>query len=365
MAQILAPFYGRGIDGILSQTSPVTDAPVDSSMSVTAATRSISATNASFASGRIIGLHQSRGGNGDWELAQIQSYSPGTITTSSNIVNTFVDSGDSQAQVIQLKEYSKIYLSAQILAKAWDGNVGGLLWYLCNGETILDSGGIFNASGKGFRGGLGSLSLQAYCGEGSVGASKLQRTSNGNGGGGGAAASYRRGAGAGGAGAVAGNNGGVIDDGLVSSGGLVTSLSDLTKMFFGGGGGGSQGEGGSSVVDGAIGGGLMILFTRVLRILGGGYIKVAGNDAPAASFAGAGNGAGGNVLIMCEKAYLGTDQFDARGGQNSVGTPAGGLAGKGKIRIVCGSYTGSISSTYGDVQIVTGGYSWLSRVGIL
>jgi hypothetical protein len=58
-------------------TADEVDAPVDSSASGVAETTTLNATNVSFSPGQKILIHQSRGsGAGNWEINEIQSYSP-------------------------------------------------------------------------------------------------------------------------------------------------------------------------------------------------------------------------------------------------------------------------------------------------
>ena len=140
MSQYLAPVFGTGEDGVLTISSNTTDSPIDSSCSGTSGTTSLSATNASFEAGQLILIHQSRGtGVGQWELNKISSYVAGTITTVLSLSYTYTDSGASQAQVLVVKQYSGITINSgkTLTAKAWDGNIGGILAYFCSGATTI------------------------------------------------------------------------------------------------------------------------------------------------------------------------------------------------------------------------------------
>jgi len=123
-----APFgmFGDGRDGDLVISSNTTDSPIDSSCSGTADSNSLSAFNASFATGQKIMIHQSRGTDaGVWEINEIESYNEGTIITKDPLEHTYTDSGASQAQVIVLKQYHNVTINSGVTwtAKAWDGNV--------------------------------------------------------------------------------------------------------------------------------------------------------------------------------------------------------------------------------------------------
>src|SRR3990167_8129530 len=67
--------FGDGSDGALTISVDTTEAPTDSAATGTVATYSLSATNASFATGQRIMIHQSRGTNaGVWEKNEIAGY---------------------------------------------------------------------------------------------------------------------------------------------------------------------------------------------------------------------------------------------------------------------------------------------------
>jgi len=196
--------FGDGSDGPLTISSNTTDTPIDSSCSGITGTVTLAATNASFTSTQKILIHQSRGTNaGVWETNEIASYSPGTIALSEKLKNTYTDGGDSQAQVIVLREYTDVTVNSGVTwsAKIWDGNVGGILAFLAIGEVQVN--GTINVNGingnegspgngglgLGFRGGNSRNGLGAndygYAGEGINRDRSLQRSPNGNGGGGG------------------------------------------------------------------------------------------------------------------------------------------------------------------------------------
>lgn len=358
--------YGNGSDGAYSSSGSATDAPVDSSCSGTVDTTSLSATNASFANGKPILIHQSRGtGAGSWELNQIASYTSGTITTVSPLKNTYTDSGASQAQVIQLKQYSSFTQNSghTLTAKAWDGNVGGIIAFLAKGTVIVN--GAITAAGKGYVSGGGtSIGGQAAQGEGSAGAGGNSTAANGSGGGGGLGDAGNRGPGGGG-----GGNGGAGEAGMESNGnaggtgGSSVGTAGLTTMLMGGhGGGGARGSGVSgSPGTGANGGGIVAIFGKEITVTGS--VVANGNNGGGASVdgGGGGGGAGGSVLLKAVTATLGSSLVTAAGGSRDTGGSAyGGAGGTGRIHLdYLVSYTGTTTPTID----VTQDYSLSSAAG--
>lgn len=348
--------FGNGSDGAVTLSG--TDAPIDSSCSGTAGTTSLSATNASFTDDKIVFIHQSKGtGVGNWELNIIDSYSAGTITTLFDLVNTYTDSGNSQAQVIQLKEYSSVTVSGTFTAKAWDGNVGGILGFLCSGETNVS--GTITAAGKGYRGASFVRNSDGKQGEGYDGSyNSVSNAANYSGGGGGWAGDnhggFGGGGGAGGGHSSAGNNGG--SGGTAGSGGtgglIGQDSSTATKMHFGGGGGSGgeqydQGQGGS----GSPGGGLIFILTSCLVVTGS--ISANGqvgddSDNGISDSGGGGGGAGGYIYIQSIDAVVGSNLVTATGGIGGQGTGTHGDGGNGApgfIHIASCGITGSTNPT--------------------
>jgi hypothetical protein len=334
--------FGDGSDGVLAVSSPTTDAPIDSSCSGAATSISLSATNASFADGKKILIHQSRGtGVGNWEINQILSYVAGTITTTIPLVNTYTDSGASQAQVLVIKEYTSVDITSTLTAKAWNGNVGGILCILCNGA--ITNSGIITAKAKGYSGGANtdtSKPNQSQAGEGTIGDVVDQYTANGNGGGGGLRVSSDNSAGyGGGAGGGHANVGtaGQPGDGAASVGGEIAGSDNLTTMVFGGGGG-SMSNFEVSAVNGGIGGGIIFICTK--SIINTGQIIVDGGDGGA----GAGGSAGGSILIKTPTAVLGSGLITAAKGITTPrggGLPEGGDGSIGRIRVEACTITGT------------------------
>lgn len=366
MAQFLG--FGDGSDGVLTVSTTTTDSPIDSSCSGTSGSTSLTATNASFAAGQKILIHQSRGtGAGNWEVNQISSYSTGTITTVHPLANTYADSGASQAQVLVLKEYTGVNVSSTLTAKAWDGDVGGILAFMCSGK--VDVSGTITASEKGYRGGAkaGGDPVNAYQGESAIGAGTNTTSANGSGGGGGKKTygDSSPGGGGGGGHATSGSNGTDPSGSDYGYGGTTDGGATLTDMVFGaGGGGGAFKLGQGNTEDGGDGGGIVAIFAGDIEVTGS--ISANGqtpaNATGPAEASGAGGGAGGSVFIKAKSATLGTSLVTATKG-NGATTPVsggnGGNGGSGRVRIETCSLSGT---TNPSASSNTGGYDYCGQV---
>lgn len=338
--------FGDGSDGVATLSG--TDAPIDSSCSGASGGTSLAATNASFATGKIILIHQSRGtGAGSWEYNFIDTYTPGTITTQFPLVNTYTDSGASQAQVIQIRQYSKVTVSGTLTAKAWDGDVGGILIIFCSGDMVVS--GAVTASAKGFRpGNFGGDNAYSYQGESATGLGVKSYTANGMGGG----SSYRQAfnstvdsAGGGGhaASGISGSESGTT--GTPGQAGGTGGAADMTIMLFGGAGG-TGGDAGTGAGNGGRSGAIIIIAAGTLTVTGiisndGG---VGGNASGGTGTGAGGGGAGGSTYIVSRNAILGSGLVTALGGLGGSANqfcPAGGPGAIGRIRIECCERTGS------------------------
>lgn len=364
----MQPFFGFGrhLDGNATLTG--TDAPIDSSTSTTDPTH-LNATNPSFAAGRFCLVVQMRGATPMLaEIVQTKSYSPGSLETMSPMVNTYVDSGADQAQVIQLPEYGNAYVSGTFTGKAWDGNVGGIVAFLAD-YTSIPSGSFIDVRGKGFRGGAAVTAFQqaGKQGEGisADGGTQTTAANSNGGGGGGAFIGPTGGAGQGGGGGHATEGQGVFTAGVTpSTGGSIVGSVDLSQLSMGGGGGsgGTRFNSPSSSGKGGNGGGFVLIFTRKLLVRGG--IKFGGNDgeapvAPSGGMGAGGGGGGGGCLIKSVEADIGVNLLDGRGGVGGVtvgDVEDGGVGGLGRLRIETCKLTGS--NALSDTSIVLGGKSW-------
>lgn len=341
--------FGNGSDGALTISSDTTEAPTDASCSGTAAATSLSATNASFASGQLILIHQIRGtGAGAWELNKISSYTAGTITLKYALCNTYTDSGASQAYVRVMKQYSSVTVDSgkTYTAKAWTGDVGGILGWFCNGTTTIT--GTVTATGKGYLG--GNLTTSAgYSGEGTSGARNTRTNSYGNAGGGCDPSANAAGDG--------GGNGGAGSEGTGSSSataGSTAGVAGLTTAVFGGGGSTSNAVEQQASAIGGPGGGFILIIAKNITItgtitgLGGAGGASTGGDYSR----GGGGGAGGSILLKTQIGTLGTTKITATGGAGGTATGGtngnltGGAGGTGRIHLdYKTSYTGTTSPT--------------------
>lgn len=348
--------FGDGSDGDLTISSNTTEAPIDASCSGTSGATSLTATNASFAIGQLILIHQTRGtGAGGWELNKIAGYTAGTITTAHALTMTYTDSGASQAQVRVMKQYNNVTInSGQTYAsKAWNGDVGGILGFFAKG-TITVTGSI-STVGTGYRGGASYSGGEAYVGE-STTADNSARSygASGTGGGGGRGDVGDRSPGGGGGGHAGGGTSGDVSQGNEGGvgGGAVGVASLVTATFGGAGGGGAKGGGETSVPgDGAGSGGLAFIFGSSMTITGsiptgGGN---GGNASGAQNGGGGGGGSGGGVLLKCVTATLGTNLITSTGGSGGSKVVNGGAGGAGSVGRIhldySTSYSGSTSPT--------------------
>jgi len=348
--------YGSGPNGAYAPSTS-TDAPIDSAVTGTIDTTSLPATNASFAAGQLILIHQTQGtGAGQWELNKIASYTAGTITLSYPLIYGYV----SGAQVIVLKQYSSVNIASGVTltAKAWNGTVGGIVVWLCNGTTTVT--GTLSATGTGFRAGSGGPGSQAQQAEGTAGPGGTTTTAaNGNGGGGGNQNGGNGSSGGGGGGHAAAGTTGSLGSGSPTAGvgGAIAGVAALTTIVFGGGGGGgSRGNGVTGTPgNGAIGGGIILLISKTITITGAILTdgQVGGDGTEEGS--GGGAAAAGAILLKGQKIILGSSLSASAkaGGVEGVSGNGGngGASAVGRIHIdYSDSYTGTTSPTLDSRQ---------------
>ena len=371
-------YFGDGSDGALTISGNTTEAPIDSACTGTAAAYTLSATNASFAIGQRILIHQTRGTNaGQWELNVVSGYTAGTITLQTPLIGTYV----SGAQVRVMKQYTNVTIDSGITytAKAWNGTVGGIIGFLANG-TVTVTGNI-SATGKGFRGGAAVTGAVGLQGEGTTGAGTNSRSANGSGAGGGGVdvieglgPDSRGGGGGGGSHGTQGTNGGtttMAGGSDAGAKGLTSGTTDLTTLTFGGGGGSGGAE--SSKTSGAGGDGGGIVFIIGVTVTVTGAIVSNGNngqDRQTAVYPGSGGaGAGGAIFVKAQVATLGTLLLTATGGVGGVGAEGGegGIGGDGRIHLdyytsQSGSATPTLNATQDNTLVTTTTYQ--ARIGI-
>lgn len=352
---IWAEKYGNGSDGALTISSNTTEAPIDSACTGTGGTTSLPATNGSFAPNQLILIHQSIGtGVGNWELNRIQSYSAGTITTAYPLINTYA----SGAQVRVLKQYSAVTVNSSqtYTAKAYNGTVGGIIAWLCNGTTTItgtvSANGIAGSNttrgaGIGYLGGTpstgdNSTGNQGY-GTGGVGSASTNANGNGGGGARKQSGSFAGGAGGGGH-AAAGTNGTTVGGSTGGAGGSEAGVAGLTTMVFGGGGGG--GAGNTSGMGAGGGGGIVLIISKTITV-NGAITTNGGNgvNANGTDNGSSGAGAGGSILLKGQQITLGSNIITASGGTGGTGSGGSGNSGGGSVGRIHADYLLPVSGT--------------------
>jgi hypothetical protein len=370
--------FGDGSDGALTISADTTDAPIDSACTGTIATYALTATNASFAANQKVLIIQMQGTNaGQYEFNTIQSYTAGTITVQNALKTNYLGSGVNKAQVLVMKQYSAVTVNSgkTWTAKAWNGTVGGILTYYCNGTTTVT--GSISAKSKGFRAGgsrdsgTGQPASFATVGENPTGTQPAQKESvNGGGGAGTYGNTGNLGGGGGGYGTdgTDGGHGSSPSDIYVGLKGIAFGFSDLSGLFLGTGGGGYT-YGGKPPIDGTPGGGIIMPITNDLIVTGSINASANNIDFNSGQTAG-GNGSGGSIRIRCLTATLGTDLVTAVGGINvnlNQYSIQGGLGGAGIIRVeylttLTGTTTPTMSSAVDTSLSANAGYRL--RLGI-
>ena len=343
--------FGDGSDSNLTISSNTTEAPIDSACSGTTGLNSLSATNVSFASGQEILIHQSQGTNaGTYMRNKIISYTAGTITLDQALNQSYVTG----AQVLVLKQYGNVTVNSGVTwtAKSWNGTTGGILGFLCNG-TFTCTGSI-NATGCGFRGGLGAISAgSGYQGEGTAGVGSVSVYANGNAGGGGTGSNDGGADGGSGSNGSSGSNGNSHPNSTTYGIGatLISSNLNLTTMTFGGagGGGGADDSGGTNQrPTGGNGGGIIFIYANSVSITG----SIVANGLSGVNQHGTSNvdeggcGAAGSILIKSITVVLGTNLVTAIGG---VGVNVSAGYGRNHVDYYT-SVTGTTTPTLDSAQ---------------
>ena len=329
-----------------------------------------------FTVGDMIMIHQSRGtGVSQWEVNWVVSDNGATLTLLYPLSYTYTDSGNSQAQVIEVKEYSSGTISGTFVCNAWDQDKAGIIAFCVSGKLTIT--GTVNAgngtyTNKGYIQGTGQLDAlgkRGWSGEGTTGVRVWKGNDDGSDNGSGGAGGIERhdggGGGAGGGNGAKGTNGGqppVADP--VAQGGAAAGNAALTNMVFGGGGGGGGRSDTNAGCQAGAGGGIIVIFAREL-VTSAGYIKSGGAAAGGGSGneGGGGGGAGGSILIKTITATIGTNRISAPGGAGNAGGGsglAGGAGAAGRVRIESCSYTGSANSPTPSYS--TGGHDFCGSV---
>lgn len=350
-------YFGDGSDGALTISTNTTNAPIDSACTGTVGSTNLTATNASFAVGQVILIHQTAanaGTVGTWMRNKIAGYTAGTITLETPLNASYVTG----AQVLVMKQYTTVTVNTGITwtAKAWNGTTGGILAFLANGLVTIT--GSISGNACGFRAGTYGSNASGQQGEGIYGTGNTSSGSNITGGGAGQGGVYFGGGGGGGGGnGIAGfpaGTGGLSGTG--GQGGVLYGTPDLNTMVLGGGGGGAGSYYGGAVAgNGGRGGGIIFVTAATLTVTGS--IVSAGANGTAASAGdagGGGAGAGGSILLKMQSATLGAALITAPGGSGGGFFGSGSTGGNGAYgRIHLDyyvTYSGTTSPTLDVVQ---------------
>lgn len=277
------------------------------------------------------------GSVGRYEICNILSLTetvgvPTTITLNASTRFSYTTDANSSVQIITFPNLGtpNFTTTANMQARNWDGNVGGVLAFEVS-QTLTLAHNI-SANGAGFRG--GARSVDYYPGgttcDGSYYITSTNHTNNGakgesiyrstnidynyargkmlNGGGGGNALINT--GGGGGANARAGGDGGAGWNsgsgcspaaGGLAGASLGTHISG-SRVFMGGGGGGGQ-QNNTQASDGGNGGGIILIKARTIRTTGTCGITISANGSTAVSGGNdgqGGGGAGGSIVFQAD-----------------------------------------------------------------
>ena len=105
---------------------------------------------------------------GNYEFRQVASIPNGTtIDLDCPLSNTYLSSGfgpSTKTQVIRVPRYSSLTINSGgvLTCDDWNGTIGGVLAVEVQGNTVVNTGGVIDASGRGFRGGALSGNTATY-----------------------------------------------------------------------------------------------------------------------------------------------------------------------------------------------------------
>lgn len=330
------------------------------------------------------------GVTGRYEICQILSVTemagiPTSITLSSPTTHTYVTNANSSVQIISFPTLGTAGYTtvANMQAKNWDGNKGGVLAFEVAG--VLNLAHNLSADGAGFRGGMTSVndgsgcngidyivtSLQDRYGQKGEGIYKPTNINHQyakgkllNGGGGG---NFHNGGGGGGSNFTSGGDGGPGWNGSASGcsptgggiGGITLGIYTSGKrVFLGGGGGGGQ-QNNSVGSAGANGGGIILLKAQQVRTAGTGSILISanGNNSNNAGNDGVGGaGAGGSIILQVDawnvsSTYPITIRANGGNGGNVNSSVHGGGGGGGQGLII---FSGAIPTSNMTTNTING-----------
>jgi hypothetical protein len=283
---------------------------------------------------------------GLFEMNHISSISNNTFVLDSTLQHDYNTDRGQKHQVIRVPNYKNVIVEngGIITASAWDGETGGIVVFRAD-TVLVDSGGIIDVSGKGYRGGIKvdrGGHFAGYTGESIVPSSQKFNNHNNFGGGGSGYGSCGEASGSGGYGTVGGNPTGSPCSGNMSNHGEPGNAygnAFLTRIYLGsGGGGGNRDDSNSDFSNGQNGGGIIYFTSRIVHI--NGEIKSKGFDAVvdaqnSSDDAIGGSGSGGSIYISAE-IFTNSDSISAEGGRRAfINQPNifSGSGGDGRIRI--------------------------------
>jgi len=333
---------GTGADGPLtvSGTTVINTVHPTASGAAGSATLNVNSSTG-FASGDEVLIWQTQGANtGAYELGFVASIGSGTLTLTNPLQNSY----NGNAQAVRVPNYTDVtILSGGVLtADTWNGTTGGVLIFRASGLVNVQSGGVIDMTGRGFRGGQwhGSQcdNCFGYQGEGYLGTGTQSTAANGNGGGAahqGGGESNSAGGGYGTVGLL--GVGGSQQYNPLAQGGIAVGDPALATFFMGGGGGGGTDTATVALTpNGGNGGGAILILANNLTVSGS--ISANGTGGANASSTGGSHGgsggAGGAILLNAYTMTIGNNRVTARSGIGGYGTYGfGGAGGDGRIRL--------------------------------
>jgi CARDB len=329
---------------------------------------------AGFRVGDEIIIQQTQGamGAGTYEFATIASINlPGNVLTlERNLQNTYRQEGSCtgggtcyRSQVRTVPHYRNVTVQSGgvLTCRGWhygiDEDAGGICAFRVSGTLTVQTGGLIDMKGKGFRRGdaITGQGTHGRRGEGIYGGWNEQtRNNSGNGGGAGSGSASH--VGAGGSGGAYGTDGVTGCDSSSSSDpgipGTAVGSGNLSTIFLGGagGGGGFGYNNGSASGLGGMGGGIIYIGAATINISG--TLRTDGNigeNQTGDTNGGGGGGAGGAVMLKARSANLGTGLVTSARGNGSPGIGAwficGGHGAVGRVRVeYCDTQSGSITN---------------------
>jgi hypothetical protein len=291
---------------------------------------------------------------GQWELVRVSGALDGTRVELAQPTRNQYAAG--ATQLVTVPEYTTMTIAegAVIVARPWDGKVGGIVAFLVSDK--LDLNGAIHATGAGYRGGAGdpagnedlnnctALDEPPPGGEAKgegvvVGRYGLEVTGRGNLANGGGGGPCHNSGGGGGGNQGAGGPGGIVEYASAMQppalGGAATVTSSIDRLSMGGGGGAGEAHH-DGISDGGAGGGVILFAAK--RIAGVGVIEADGVSAPSTGNgdAGGGGGAGGAVYVHSDE-ILSCTKVRASGGAGGDSQEGAGGGGGGGGRIVAPS----------------------------